>query len=204
MPVENIIPALIFAAVMSGTPGPANMILMATGAKLGFRGAFPFTMGVQSGFFLVLAVAAFGVTTLMKGVPGLAPVITVVSSGYLLYLAWKIARSDPGSLSGERSVDAVGYLNGLIVHPMNPKAWLMATTVFAQFTNQSSPAWEQWAVMCVVFIIGGFPTNCMWSWGGAKIISAIQSRQKRLIVNGVLAVLTVAIVAYMGISQVMA
>ncbi|WP_052742054.1 LysE family translocator [Kiloniella litopenaei] len=204
MPIENIIPALVFAAVMSGTPGPANMILMATGAKLGFRGAFPFTMGVQSGFFLVLAVAAFGVTSLLKGVPGLAPVITVISSGYLLYLAWKIARSDPGKLSGGESVSAVGYLNGLIVHPMNPKAWLMATTVFAQFTSQSSPVWEQWGVMCLIFIVGGFPTNCMWSWCGSRIISSIQSPQKRLIINGVLAVLTVAIVAYMGIGQMMA
>ncbi|WP_053005882.1 LysE family translocator [Kiloniella spongiae] len=203
MPIENIIPALIFAAVMSGTPGPANMILMATGAKLGFRGALPFTFGVQSGFFLVLAVAAFGITNLLKEAPALAPVITVISSCYLLYLAWKIARSDPGKLSGEQSSDTVGYLNGLIVHPMNPKAWLMATTVFAQFTNQASPVLEQWAVMCVVFIIGGFPTNCMWSWGGARIISAIQSPQKRLIVNGVLAISTVAIVAYMAAGQIL-
>ncbi|WP_120496914.1 LysE family translocator [Kiloniella sp. EL199] len=203
MPIENVIPALIFAAVMSGTPGPANMILMATGAKLGFRGALPFTFGVQSGFFLVLAVAAFGITSLLKEMPMLGPVITVISSCYLLYLAWKIARSDPGTLSSNQSADTVGYLNGLIVHPMNPKAWLMATTVFAQFTNQTSPVLEQWAVMCVVFIVGGFPTNCMWSWGGARIISAIQSPKKRLVVNGVLAVLTVAIVAYMAVVQIL-
>ncbi|OUS14293.1 hypothetical protein A9Q97_04145 [Rhodospirillales bacterium 47_12_T64] len=201
MSPENILPAIIFAAVMSGTPGPANMILMATGAALGFKRAFPFTLGVQSGFFLVLAVAAFGVTSLLDGFPGLAPMITVASSCYLLYLAWKIAMSDMSKMSKGGGAKAVGYLNGLVVHPMNPKAWLMATTVFAQFTNQSSPVWEQWLVMCLVFIVGGFPTNCIWCWGGDKIISAIQSPGKKLAVNFFLAISTVGIVAYMAIGQ---
>ncbi|MEH6630771.1 MAG: LysE family translocator [Halopseudomonas aestusnigri] len=201
MSPENILPAIVFAAVMSGTPGPANMILMATGAALGFKRAFPFTLGVQSGFFLVLAVAAFGVTSLLDGFPALAPVITIASSCYLLYLAWKIARSDMSKASSGVSVKPVGYLNGLIVHPMNPKAWLMATTVFAQFANQNSPAWEQWLVMCLIFIVGGFPTNCIWCWGGDKIISAIQSPKKRFAVNLFLAISTVGIVAYMAVGQ---
>ncbi|WP_020592564.1 LysE family translocator [Kiloniella laminariae] len=198
---ENILPAWIFAVVMSGTPGPANMILMATGAALGFRRALPFTCGVFIGFTVVLAVAGFGITALLDGFPALGPVITVGSSCYLLYLAWKIARIDLKKSSGEAAAKSVGLINGLIVHPMNPKAWLMATTVFAQFSDHSRPAWEQWLVMSVIFLFGGFPTNCIWTWGGDRLISSIQSPGRRFAVNLFLAISTVAIVAYMAFNQ---
>ena len=45
---------LVFAASQVGTPGPANMALLATGARYGFRAALPFVAGVALGKQLVL------------------------------------------------------------------------------------------------------------------------------------------------------
>ncbi|HAR51640.1 MAG TPA: lysine transporter LysE, partial [Roseovarius nubinhibens] len=39
----------VFAASQVGTPGPANMALMGTGARFGFRAALPFVGGVVLG-----------------------------------------------------------------------------------------------------------------------------------------------------------
>ena len=37
---------LLFAFSQIATPGPANMIMLSTGAKYGFRNALPFVSGV--------------------------------------------------------------------------------------------------------------------------------------------------------------
>ena len=38
-----------FAFFQVATPGPANMAMMATGARFGFKAAFPFVIGVVLG-----------------------------------------------------------------------------------------------------------------------------------------------------------
>ena len=40
---------IAFAASQIGTPGPANMALLATGARFGLRRALPFVAGVALG-----------------------------------------------------------------------------------------------------------------------------------------------------------
>jgi len=51
---------IIFAASQIGTPGPANMTLMATGAAHGFRTASPFMFGVLFGKQLIIWPIGFG------------------------------------------------------------------------------------------------------------------------------------------------
>ncbi len=48
MPVE-IIALIIFSVAQIGTPGPANMALLAIGAGYGLRRALPFVAGVVVG-----------------------------------------------------------------------------------------------------------------------------------------------------------
>lgn len=45
---------VFFAVSVVGTPGPANMVLMAAGAKYGFRSALPFVLGVCLGKQIII------------------------------------------------------------------------------------------------------------------------------------------------------
>ena len=53
-----------FAASQVGTPGPANMALLATGARYGFRAALPFVGGVVLGKQLIIWPIGFGLMAL--------------------------------------------------------------------------------------------------------------------------------------------
>ncbi|MGJ8612017.1 MAG: LysE family translocator, partial [Octadecabacter sp.] len=55
-----ILPFLTFAASQVGTPGPANMILLTTGARFGLRRALPFVAGVALGKQLIIWPLGFG------------------------------------------------------------------------------------------------------------------------------------------------
>ena len=61
---------IVFAASQIGTPGPANMALMATGARFGFRAAVPFVAGVALGKQLVIWPVGFGLMQLADRAPG--------------------------------------------------------------------------------------------------------------------------------------
>ena len=83
----------LFAFVSSITPGPNNLMLMASGANFGFRRTIPHMLGVALGFvFMVLLVGA-GLVQVFDAYPVSYTVLKVGSVVYLLYLAWKIANA---------------------------------------------------------------------------------------------------------------
>jgi threonine/homoserine/homoserine lactone efflux protein len=59
----------VFAASQVGTPGPANMALLATGARYGFRRALPFMLGVAFGKQLIIWPIGFGLMELAERAP---------------------------------------------------------------------------------------------------------------------------------------
>ena len=59
----------LFAASQVGTPGPANMAMLATGARYGFRAALPFMFGVLFGKQLIIWPIGFGLMELAQQVP---------------------------------------------------------------------------------------------------------------------------------------
>ena len=113
----------IFAASQVGTPGPANMALMATGARFGFKAALPFVAGVALGKQLIIWPIGYGLMELAITLPWLFIALKWASAAYICWLAWKVAnlRLKPGT--GDAA--APGFKAGLIVHPLNPKAWAM-------------------------------------------------------------------------------
>ncbi|MEO0693376.1 MAG: LysE family transporter, partial [Pseudomonadota bacterium] len=80
-----------FAFVSSITPGPNNMMLMASGANFGLVRTIPHMLGVALGFVVMVVLVGLGLIGLFDAVPISYTILKVLSVAYLLYLAWKIA-----------------------------------------------------------------------------------------------------------------
>ena len=66
----NLIIGLVsFAFVTSITPGPNNLMLMASGANFGFRRSVLHMLGINLGFLSLVLAAGFGLAALMIAVP---------------------------------------------------------------------------------------------------------------------------------------
>ena len=87
----DIVGYLIFACAMVGTPGPANMVLLAAGARFGLRASLPFAAGVILGKQLIIWPIGFGLMALAASVPVLFTILKWGSAAYILYLATRIA-----------------------------------------------------------------------------------------------------------------
>ena len=195
MPIESVIALLLFAALMVGTPGPANLLLMSAGGRWGFRACLPFIAGITFGkLFLNIALAA-GLLALLSAVPVVEQALRYASAAYLLYLAWRISNLRIAS-SNIKTNKQPGFFAGLIVHPLNPKAWAMTTSAFAQFTTSTLPWVGQAAVICAAFFFVQRFFHPLWCFGGARFAKAFGGTRVERIVMRALAVLTVAVVLW--------
>ena len=63
MAFDTFIALVIFAFVASVTPGPNNMMLLASGVNFGYRRTIPHMCGIAGGFFLLLICVGAGLGT---------------------------------------------------------------------------------------------------------------------------------------------
>ncbi len=86
---------VLFALVTSLTPGPNNLMLMASGANFGFQRTIPHMLGVALGFVFMAVLVGVGLAGLFQTYPHAVTALELASVVYMLWLAWKIAQSAP-------------------------------------------------------------------------------------------------------------
>ncbi|MCR9175721.1 MAG: LysE family translocator [Alphaproteobacteria bacterium] len=180
-------PLALFVMAMVGSPGPANIALMGVGATAGVRGALPFFTGVLTGFVLLALVLAFGLSELLTRYPILAQALTLIGTGYLGWLAYKLWTARP-AVTAEKT-EVPGFLEGLPVHPLNPKAWAMLVAALSRFVEPGPDATAQAILVIAGFVVFGAPLNMVWCAGGAMISRLLADRRRAVRLNRSLAVL---------------
>ena len=184
----------VFAASQVGTPGPANMALMATGARFGFRAALPFVLGVALGKQLIIWPIGFGLMGLADSYPGVFTALKWASAAYILWLAWRVANLRLGDRAG--ATQAPGFLAGLIVHPLNPKAWAMIVAAFTGFIGADIPTFQATFTVAAVLLSCQLILHPIWTLVGDKIAQTVAGRPQEQYLMWTLAGLTAASVLY--------
>ena len=148
MTLDILLALAAFAFVSSITPGPNNLMLMASGANFGFLRTVPHMLGVGLGFVFMVLVVGAGLAQVFNAYPVSYTALKVISILYLTYLAWKIATAAP-----IKRGDAVGtpmtFLQAAAFQWVNPKAWAMALTAISAYTPDTTVAGI--ALVAVVF-----------------------------------------------------
>ncbi|MDB0052567.1 LysE family translocator [Ascidiaceihabitans sp.] len=184
----------VFAASQVGTPGPANMALLATGARYGFRQALPFMLGVAFGKQLIIWPIGFGLMELAERAPFIFLALKYISAAYIIWLAWKVANM---RLSTESVGDkAPGFLAGLIIHPLNPKAWAMIVGAFTAFVGVGTSTFEATAIIAAVLLACQLLMHPLWTLAGDSLAKTLAGTPAEPYLMYTLAALTVASVLF--------
>ena len=167
MTVEALLALSTFAFATSITPGPNNMMLLASGVNFGFRRTIPHMLGIGFGFAAMLVVVGLGLGAALTATPGLLTVLRLVSAGYMLWLAWRLASSGSigsavGAANPMRFIEAAGF------QWMNPKAWAMALTATTVYTR---PDAFLATVLIVALVFGSInlPSVSVWAAFGTGL-----------------------------------
>lgn len=189
----SILALSVFAASQVGTPGPANMALMTTGARYGLRQALPFVAGVALGKQLIIWPIGFGLMEIAERAPLLFFVLKWASAAYICWLAWRVANMRLGT---ETDTKAPGFMAGLIVHPLNPKAWAMIFGAFTNFVAPGTSAFQATATIAAVLLACQLILHPVWTLGGQTIARNLAGTPAEPYLMRSLAALTVASVLF--------
>lgn len=189
----EILTALVaFCFVGVITPGPNNLMLMASGANFGFRRTVPHMLGVGLGMPILVTLVGIGVIRVLEAYPIVQTVLTVLSVAYLLYLAWKIANAAPPRKveDGEAMGKPLTFLQAAAFQWVNPKAWFMALSAITLYAGGRDPSAILWiaAVYCAVGII----STTSWTALGQQMRRLLNSRGRLRAFNWTMAALLVA------------
>jgi threonine/homoserine/homoserine lactone efflux protein len=185
-----ILTALLgFAFVTTVTPGPNNLMLMASGANFGFRRTLPHMLGIVGGLSVMALLVGAGLMALFDALPALNLVLKVASVCYLLWLALKIATAAP---MAERDADSrpMTFLQAAAFQWVNPKAWAMclsAITLYAPDRTLLSVA-----IVAGAFAIVCFPAISVWAWLGTVVRQWLSNATRLKVFNITMAALLVA------------
>ena len=163
MTYELFLALLGFAFVTSVTPGPNNMMLLASGVNFGLRRTVPHMLGISVGHAVMVFLVGLGVAGVFLAHPLALTALKVAAVGYMLWLAWKIARSGaPGE--GKAGGRPMTFLQAAAFQWVNPKAWAMALGAVAAYVPEPSVA--AYAAVAGVFAAVNLPSVSLWAAAG--------------------------------------
>ncbi len=189
MTLDLLSALILFAFVSSITPGPNNLMLMSSGATFGWTRTLPHLFGVALGFALMVLLVGIGVVQVFNLWPISYLILKVLSVGYLLFLAYKIATSSETSGTKIKS-KPMTFIQAVLFQWVNPKAWTMALTAVSVYAPDK--ALVSVVYVSLVFCIVNFPSVSIWAFMGERLQSVLDKPKSLLFFNRCMALLLVA------------
>jgi len=160
MTLTLILGLATFTFVASITPGPNNLMLMASGANFGLRRTVPHMAGVSLGFGVMVLVVGFALAGIIAALPWLYEVLRWAGAAYLLYLAYKIATSHGiGTKTAPQS--PMTFWQAAAFQWVNPKALAMCVGAITTYAARDHLYINVALVALAVTVIGA---PCITSW----------------------------------------
>jgi threonine/homoserine/homoserine lactone efflux protein len=160
-----------FCFVSSITPGPNNMMLLASGANFGFRRTLPHLMGVSIGFGAMVFAVGLGLGGIFTSHPVLYDTLRVVGGAYMLWLAFRIATAnsfgDVAAGSDGAVARPMSFLEAVAFQWVNPKAWAISLGAVTAFVSPNE-FFAGVVIVTAVFALINLP--CIASWAGFGVV----------------------------------
>jgi len=158
--------AAVFFLIIS--PGPGILSTAGVGAAYGYRNGLAYVAGLFAGSNLVALLVISGVAATALALPWLRTTLLVASLGYLLWLAWRIA-SAGAQIGFIEARTPLGFWNGLALQPINPKAYVVNTTLFTGFSFMPDALWLETAIKLLIMNLIWIPLHLGWLGAGISI-----------------------------------
>ena len=200
--IEYFIPLLILCIVQSGTPGPNNIMLTASGKNFGYIKSIPHMLGVVLGFLSLIIVFGLGLTVIFSKYPIIQFVLRIVGSIYLLYLSYRIYSSvNTEDLSKSKPIT---FMESSLFQYVNPKGVMMAITTISIYTDHINFKYinsfnEGMIYILIAFTISNLIAVITWTSVGVFIGQFIKSARGIKIFNALMAFFLVLTIIWINL-----
>ncbi len=178
--MTELLPLMSYCLVMSGTPGPNNLMLTTTGANHGYRLAVPQILGINLGVAVQTWACCMGLGSLFAAYPLAHQLLRVVGTLYLVFLAWKLSGL---KLADGQVAKPLGFGQAAMFQMVNPKTWVKSITLASVFMPQGMGVMPAATLVAFIGVLIGFPCASMWALFGVAIRRLLKDPRKRRIFN---------------------
>ncbi|MGH1367617.1 MAG: LysE family translocator [Maritimibacter sp.] len=163
----------LFAFVTSITPGPNNIMLMASGVNFGLRRTVPHMVGIFFGFISMIALIGLGVSAVFDARPWLDEALKVAALAYMVWLAWRVAHAAAPAQDQTGEASPLSAFQAAAFQWVNPKGWAMALGANAAY----APTHELRDVLIVTAVFGviNLPAAGCWAVIGTQLTRLLQN-----------------------------
>ncbi|MDA9493564.1 MULTISPECIES: LysE family translocator [unclassified Bradyrhizobium] len=182
---------LAFMVVMYFTPGPNNIMLLASGLTYGFRRTIPHIAGIVIGFAFMVAAVGLGLGTVFLAYPILQTILKYAGAVYLIYLAAVIAMSGPTTPDGESGRGPMTFWGAAMFQWINAKGWVIVIgTITAYAAIAQFPV--NIAIQTLISLLVGTVSTVVWALFGTALRPVLTSERLVRAFNVVMALLLLA------------
>lgn len=182
--------AAVFLLII--TPGPGVLSTAGVGAAYGWRQGLSYVAGLCAGTNLVSFAVISGLAALILAEPLVRTILMFASAGYLGYLALRIALA--GSNIAFIQTSAPGFLAGLTLQFINPKAYAVNTTLFSGFAFYPDSFAVETGLKLVIVNAIWIPLHLLWLYAGVRLNSLNLSPRIQRLINLVMALCLLGVV----------
>lgn len=190
--LDMVLALMMFAFVITITPGPNNVLLLASGLTFGMRRTGWQMAGILTGVLLQITLVGGGLGMLFIREPGAQVALKVAGSLYMLWLATKLWRA--GELQASTVARPIRFHEATLFQFLNPKTWLMATTVISAFVPPGEHYAERVIAAGLIFNAVALPCITVWAASGEALRRWVQNPVALRRINRFMAVLAVGTV----------
>lgn len=173
---------IAFAAAALFTPGPNNIMLMASGLNYGFRRTLPHVAGVTIGFSFLVAVIGLGLGAVFAAYPVLHTILKYAGAAYLVYLAILIAMSGPEDKTSESEGRPMTFFGAALFQWVNVKGWVIAVGAITAYTAIAAYPLNIATLSILLFLVG-LASSLTWVVLGTSLQSLVRSPRAVRIFN---------------------
>ena len=159
---EAFMSLVLFSIVTSITPGPNNIMLLASGVNFGLKKTVPHSFGISIGFLALLIAVGVGIGSVLTVMPSIGIVLKLLGGAYLLYLSYRIAFSRAIGEYKFKKDRALSFIEAALFQWVNPKAWTMAISAMTVYGITSHFSYTMLAV-AIIFATINWPCVFLWA-----------------------------------------
>lgn len=182
------------------TPGPGVLSTAGVGAGFGRRAGLRYVTGLFLGTNLVALAVVSGLAAVILSVPVVRTVLLVLSAGYILYLAVKIALSGT-KIAFIHPEKAPGIGGGLALQAINPKAYAVNTALFSGFPFFSDSVLFETLLKFALINMVWIPVHLIWLYAGVSLHRLDLSQRSHFLINAGMAISMLLVVALAALAQ---
>lgn len=167
MDFQLVLSFLLLAVPAYFTPGPNNLLLLASSLKFGWRRTLPHAGGIAIGFPFMVFLVGLGLGEIFTQMPMLKTVLKFVASAYFLFMAWQLLGFSLRDVRG--NAKPMSFLQAALFQWVNPKAWTMAVSLASLFVMPGAQRYGSLFWLTFGCLALSPPTSALWMLFGQNL-----------------------------------